>query len=158
MADEGSELAGMEVEEGETETTGAREGVQQWRQAPSTPMQLRVKMYKGASVSQPFMRALGKLGVGLRIAGDPRGKQVPGEAGEGGDEEVIVAARVPWQEVAQGEGEEMTCMARVRQAIAVKATTVVLMVAPELVWGDAEYDMACDEWHSQGQGGGQEGR
>ena len=54
-------------------------------------------------VSQPFVRALGKLGVGLRIAGDPRGKQVPGEAGEGGDEEVIVAARVPWQEVAQGE-------------------------------------------------------
>ena len=154
MADEGSELAGMEVEEGETGTTGAREGRQHWRPAASTPVQLKVKLYEGASVSLPFVRALGKLGVGWRIAGDPRGKQVPEEAGEGEDEEVIVAARVPWQEGAQGEGEGMTCMARIRQAIAVKATTVVLIVAPELVWGDAEYDMACDEWHSQGQGGG----
>ena len=40
-----SELAGMEVEEGETGTTGAREGGQQWRRAASTPAQLRVKLY-----------------------------------------------------------------------------------------------------------------
>ena len=73
------------MEEGETGTTGAREGGQQWRQAASTPAQLRVKLYEGASVSQPFVRAVGKLGVGWRIAGDPRVGQVPGEAGDGGD-------------------------------------------------------------------------
>ena len=36
------------------------------------------------------------------------GKCLGRQATEGMDEEVIVAARVPWKEGAQGEGEEMT--------------------------------------------------
>ena len=73
---------------------------------------------------------------------------------KGGGEEIIVAARVPWQEGAREEGERMTCMARMEQAIAVEATTVILVVAPELVCRDIEYDVARGEWRSQEQGRG----